>query len=74
MPPVYPVRQESKTGPRISGEPQSGVPVLETALAVGDYQTIRVVATNLRGSGNPYGFLPSATSPKPGVGSGNAVS
>ncbi len=32
------------------------VPVLETALAVGDYQTIRVVGHNLRGSGNPYGF------------------
>ena len=32
------------------------VHVLETALAGGDYQTIRVLGHNLRGSGNPYGF------------------
>jgi DNA-binding response OmpR family regulator len=32
------------------------VHVLETALAGGDYRTIRVLGHNLRGSGNAYGF------------------
>jgi CheY-like chemotaxis protein len=32
------------------------VHVLETAFASSDYQTIRVLGHNLRGSGNPYGF------------------
>jgi CheY-like chemotaxis protein/HPt (histidine-containing phosphotransfer) domain-containing protein len=32
------------------------VHVLETALAGGDYRTIRFLGHNLRGSGNPYGF------------------
>lgn len=35
---------------------KADVHVLETALAGGDYETIRVLGHHLRGSGNPYGF------------------
>jgi HPt (histidine-containing phosphotransfer) domain-containing protein len=32
------------------------VSILETALAAGDYDTIRVLGHQLKGSGTPYGF------------------
>jgi len=42
--------------PKYLDDRNGEVPVLESALAVGDYETIRVLGHQLKGSGTPYGF------------------